>query len=91
MPISILRGLKDRYEAGGGGGVGDEAVIAAVDLSQRYITDRFLPDKAMIFKNFGLVKSNSAPQEINDVETDQISEQLEIEKELSRGKEMIRN
>jgi len=45
--ISILRGLKDRYEAHHKINIRDEAVIAAVDLSQRYITERFLPDKAI--------------------------------------------
>jgi len=45
--ISILRGLKDRYENHHQVRIKDEAIIAAVELSQRYITDRFLPDKAI--------------------------------------------
>src|SRR5690606_35522072 len=45
--ISILRGLKDRYERHHEVQIRDEAIIAAVELSQRYITDRFLPDKAI--------------------------------------------
>ena len=45
--ISILRGLKERYEVHHKVRIKDEAIIAAVELSQRYITDRFLPDKAI--------------------------------------------
>src|SRR5665648_137819 len=45
--ISILRGLKERYENHHKVGIKDDAIIAAVELSQRYITDRFLPDKAI--------------------------------------------
>ena len=45
--ISILRGLKERYETHHQVRIKDEAIIAAVELSQRYITDRFLPDKAI--------------------------------------------
>src|SRR6202008_4020296 len=45
--ISILRGLKDRYETYHHVRIKDEAIIAAVELSHRYITDRFLPDKAI--------------------------------------------
>ena len=45
--ISILRGLKDRYETHQHVRIKDEAIIATVELSQRYVTDRFLPDKAI--------------------------------------------
>jgi len=45
--ISILRGIKDKYELHHGVRIKDDAVIAAVELSSRYITDRFLPDKAI--------------------------------------------
>jgi ATP-dependent Clp protease ATP-binding subunit ClpB len=45
--ISILRGLKERYESHHQVRIKDDAIIAAVELSQRYITDRFLPDKAI--------------------------------------------
>jgi len=45
--ISILRGLKERYETHHHVRIKDEAIIAAVELSQRYISDRFLPDKAI--------------------------------------------
>ena len=45
--ISILRGLKDRYESHHGVTITDDALISAVTLSKRYITDRFLPDKAL--------------------------------------------
>jgi ATP-dependent Clp protease ATP-binding subunit ClpB len=45
--ISILRGLKDRFEAHHGVHISDPSIIAAATLSKRYITDRFLPDKAI--------------------------------------------
>jgi ATP-dependent Clp protease ATP-binding subunit ClpB len=81
--ISILRGLKDRYEAHHKINIRDEAVIAAVDLSQRYITDRFLPDKAIDLIDEAASKlrleMNSVPQEIDDVERH--IKQLEIERE----------
>ena len=47
MPSTILRGLRDRYESTTTCGITDEALVAAVELSDRYITDRFLPDKAI--------------------------------------------
>jgi ATP-dependent Clp protease ATP-binding subunit ClpB len=81
--ISILRGLKDRYEAHHKINIRDEAVIAAVDLSQRYITERFLPDKAIDLIDEAASKlrleMNSVPQEIDDVERH--IKQLEIERE----------
>jgi ATP-dependent Clp protease ATP-binding subunit ClpB len=81
--ISILRGLKDRYEAHHKIIIRDEAVIAAVDLSQRYITERFLPDKAIDLIDEAASKlrleMNSVPQEIDDVERH--IKQLEIERE----------
>jgi ATP-dependent Clp protease ATP-binding subunit ClpB len=81
--ISILRGLKDRYEAHHKINIRDEAVIAAVDLSQRYITERFLPDKAIDLMDEAASKlrleMNSVPQEIDDVERH--IKQLEIERE----------
>jgi len=81
--ISILRGLKDRYEAHHKVRIKDEAVIAAVELSHRYITDRFLPDKAIDLIDEAAAKMrlemNSLPREIDDIE--RRIKQLEIERE----------
>ena len=81
--ISILRGLKDRYETHHHVRIKDEAIIAAVELSQRYITDRFLPDKAIDLIDESAAKlrleMNSMPEELDKLER-QIR-QLEIEKE----------
>ena len=81
--ISILRGLKDRYEAHHHVRIKDEAIIAAVELSSRYITDRFLPDKAIDLIDESAAKlrleMNSMPEELDTLER-QIR-QLEIEKE----------
>ena len=81
--ISILRGLKDRYEAHHHVRIKDEAIIAAVQLSHRYITDRFLPDKAIDLIDESAAKlrveMNSMPEELDILER-QIR-QLEIEKE----------
>jgi ATP-dependent Clp protease ATP-binding subunit ClpB len=81
--ISILRGLKERYETHHKVRIKDEAIIAAVDLSQRYITDRFLPDKAIDLIDEAASKlrleMNSVPQEIDEIERK--VKQLEIEKE----------
>ena len=81
--ISILRGLKDRYEAYHHVRIKDEAIIAAVELSQRYITDRFLPDKAIDLIDESAAKlrleMNSMPEELDTLER-QIR-QLEIERE----------
>jgi len=81
--ISILRGLKDRYETHHHVRIKDEAIIAAVELSQRYITDRFLPDKAIDLIDESAAKlrleMNSMPEELDKLER-QIR-QLEIERE----------
>ncbi len=81
--ISILRGLKDRYEAHHHVRIKDEAIIAAVELSNRYITDRFLPDKAIDLIDESAAKlrleMNSMPEELDTLER-QIR-QLEIERE----------
>ena len=81
--ISILRGLKDRYETHHHVRIKDEAIIAAVELSQRYITDRFLPDKAIDLIDESAAKlrleMNSMPEELDTLER-QIR-QLEIERE----------
>jgi ATP-dependent Clp protease ATP-binding subunit ClpB len=81
--ISILRGLKERYENHHQVKIMDEAIIAAVELSQRYIGDRFLPDKAIDLIDEAAAKLkleiNSVPEELDDVQH-RIS-QLEIERE----------
>jgi ATP-dependent Clp protease ATP-binding subunit ClpB len=81
--ISILRGLKDRYETHHHVRIKDEAIIAAVELSSRYITDRFLPDKAIDLIDESAAKlrleMNSMPEELDRLER-QIR-QLEIERE----------
>jgi ATP-dependent Clp protease ATP-binding subunit ClpB len=81
--VSILRGLKDRYETHHHVRIKDEAIIAAVELSHRYITDRFLPDKAIDLIDESAAKlrleMNSMPEELDKLER-QIR-QLEIERE----------
>ena len=81
--ISILRGLKDRYETHHHVRIKDEAIIAAVELSHRYITDRFLPDKAIDLIDESAAKlrleMNSMPEELDELERK--IRQLEIERE----------
>ncbi len=81
--ISILRGLKERYETHHQVRIKDEAIVAAVDLSQRYISDRFLPDKAIDLIDEAASKlrleMNSVPEELDEAERK--IRQLEIEKE----------
>lgn len=81
--ISILRGLKDRYETYHHVRIKDEAIIAAVELSQRYITDRFLPDKAIDLIDESAAKlrleMDSMPEELDKL--DRQIRQLEIERE----------
>ena len=81
--ISILRGLKDRYETHHHVRIKDEAIIAAVELSNRYITDRFLPDKAIDLIDESAAKlrleMNSMPEELDELERK--IRQLEIERE----------
>lgn len=80
--ISILRGIKERYEAHHKVRIKDEAIIAAVKLSNRYITDRFLPDKAIDLLDEAAAKlrveMNSMPEELDELERK--VRQLEIEK-----------
>ncbi len=80
--ISILRGLKERYEIHHGVRIQDGAIIAAATLSNRYITDRFLPDKAIDLVDEAAsrlkIEMDSVPQEIDDLER-QIN-QLQIDK-----------
>jgi ATP-dependent Clp protease ATP-binding subunit ClpB len=81
--ISILRGLKDRYETHHHVRIRDEAIIAAVELSHRYINDRFLPDKAIDLIDESAAKlrleMNSMPEELDKLERH--IRQLEIERE----------
>ena len=80
--IAILRGLKERYEAHHGVRITDGAVIAAATLSNRYIGDRFLPDKAIDLMDEAAsrlrIEIDSMPQEIDEVERRIV--QLEIER-----------
>ncbi|HOV12568.1 MAG TPA: ATP-dependent Clp protease ATP-binding subunit, partial [Bacteroidales bacterium] len=81
--ISILRGLKSRYETYHQVRIKDEAIIAAVELSQRYISERFLPDKAIDLIDEAAARLrleiNSVPEELDEV--DRRIRQLEIERE----------
>ncbi|MEO6221109.1 MAG: ATP-dependent chaperone ClpB, partial [Ginsengibacter sp.] len=91
--ISILRGLKDRYETHHHVRIKDEAIIAAVELSHRYITDRFLPDKAIDLIDESAAKlrleMNSMPEELDKLE--RAIRQLEIEKEaIKREKDEVK-
>ena len=101
--ISILRGLKERYENHHKVRIKDDAIIAAVELSQRYITDRFLPDKAIDLMDEAASKlrmeMDSLPEELDEI--DRKLRQLEIERaaiqrendysKLSRLEEEIAN
>jgi ATP-dependent Clp protease ATP-binding subunit ClpB len=84
--ISILRGIREKYEAHHKVIIRDEAIIAAVDLSTRYITDRFLPDKAIDLIDEAAsrlrLEMNSVPEEIDEAE--RTIARLEIEKEAIR-------
>ena len=84
--ISILRGLKERYENHHKVRIKDEAIIASVELSHRYITSRFLPDKAIDLVDEAAAKlrleMNSVPDEIDEL--DRKVRQMEIEREAIR-------
>ncbi|MPR35848.1 ATP-dependent chaperone ClpB [Salmonirosea aquatica] len=84
--ISILRGIKDKYELHHGVRVQDDAVIAAVELSNRYISDRFLPDKAIDLMDEAAAKlrleMDSVPEELDELNRRIM--QLEIEREAIR-------
>lgn len=81
--VSILRGLKERYETHHKVRIKDEAIIAAVELSHRYISDRFLPDKAIDLVDEAAAKlrlqMDSVPEELDEIE--RRIRQLEIERE----------
>ena len=84
--ISILRGIKEKYEVHHGVRIKDDAVIAAVELSSRYISDRFLPDKAIDLMDEAAAKMriemDSLPQELDEMNRKIM--QLEIEREAIR-------
>ena len=84
--ISILRGLKEKYETHHKVRIMDEAIIAAVQLSHRYITDRFLPDKAIDLMDEAAAKLrmevDSVPEELDEIMRK--TKQLEIEREAIR-------
>jgi len=87
--VAILRGLKERYEVHHGVRITDPALIAAARLSERYIGDRFLPDKAIDLIDEAAsrlrIEIDSMPEEIDEVE--RRVTQLEIEREALRGEE----
>jgi ATP-dependent Clp protease ATP-binding subunit ClpB len=84
--IAILRGLKERYETHHKVRIKDEAIVAAVELSQRYITDRFLPDKAIDLMDEAAsrlrIEIDSVPEEVDELERKVM--QLEIEREAMK-------
>ncbi len=91
--IAILRGLKERYENHHKVRIKDDAIIAAVELSQRYISDRFLPDKAIDLIDEAAAKlrleMNSVPEEIDEIQRK--IKHLEIEREaIKREKNKTR-
>src|SRR5207253_1628260 len=79
--IAILRGLKDRYETHHGVRIKDSAIVAAATLSNRYITDRFLPDKAIDLIDEAAsrlrIEIDSLPTEIDEVEREIIQREIE--------------
>jgi ATP-dependent Clp protease ATP-binding subunit ClpB len=87
--ISILRGLKERYEIHHGVRITDSALVAAATLSNRYISDRFMPDKAIDLMDEAAsklkIEIDSVPQEIDDIERQM--RQLEIDREALRKEE----
>jgi len=91
--ISILRGIKEKYETHHKVRIKDSAIISAVELSQRYITDRFLPDKAIDLIDEAASKLrmeiNSKPEELDEIERRIM--QLEIEREaIKREKDQFK-
>ena len=84
--ISILRGIKEKYELHHGVRIKDDAIIASVELSHRYISDRFLPDKAIDLMDEAAAKlrieRDSMPEELDEVQRKMM--QLEIEREAIR-------
>ena len=91
--ISILRGIRERYELHHGVRINDTAIVAAAELSHRYIADRFLPDKAIDLVDEAMARLrteiDSVPEELDDVERQ--LRQLEIEREtIKRDKDVVK-
>jgi len=88
--ISILRGLKERYENHHKVRIKDDAIISAVELSNRYISDRFLPDKAIDLIDEAAskirIEMNSVPEELDEIERK--IKQLEIEREAIKREKL---
>ena len=94
--ISILRGIKDKYETHHKVRIKDDAIIAAVELSQRYITDRFLPDKAIDLMDESAAKLrmeiNSKPEELDVLDRKIMQLEIEIEAiKREKDKEKLQN
>ena len=90
--ISILRGLKEKYELHHGVRITDSALVAATTLSNRYITDRFLPDKAIDLMDEAAARLkmqvDSKPEELDEVDRDIMQMQIEreaLKKETDRA------
>lgn len=81
--ISILRGIKEKYELHHGVRISDGALVAAAQLSQRYITDRFLPDKAIDLVDEAAsrlrMEVDSKPEELDALDRDILQKQIEAE------------
>jgi ATP-dependent Clp protease ATP-binding subunit ClpB len=81
--ISILRGIKEKYELHHGVRISDSALVAAATLSQRYITDRFLPDKAIDLMDEAAsrlrMEVDSKPEELDALDRDTLQKQIEVE------------
>ena len=99
--ISILRGLKDKYEVHHGIRIKDSALVAAAKLSDRYITDRFLPDKAIDLVDEASsavrIEIDSMPEELDKLERQKLQLQIELqslkddndEEKISRVQKML--
>lgn len=91
--INILRGLKERYESHHGLRISDEAIVSAVQLSSRYITDRFLPDKAVDVIDEAAaarkLETDSVPHDIDKLKKEIIS--LEIESKAIEGETSVKS
>ena len=92
--ITILRGIKDKYEIHHGININDSALIAAATLSDRYISDRFLPDKAVDLMDEAAskirIEMNSAPVEIDDAKRHLLSLEIENEALKKEGNSNLR-
>ena len=93
--ISILRGVKERYELHHGVRIADASLISAANLSNRYICDRFLPDKAIDLIDEAAsrlrMEIDSKPEEIDQLEMDRIKDLFGIEDEIIKGANGILN